>query len=561
MSKVAAIIVASALIIMPMPAYAEEGVATETPVVIVETPAAEPVAETPAETPSAPVEESTPPASAEEVVVEELAKPIEESVVAPEVFVAPLAAPTAVALGDGVRNVSSVTVRENNLMGWTQYNRPYGADVNGRAVVEWTPSGVQSVNAINDSQYTLLYPIGVRLDSIDSLSYNVSGNATYQLRTSGWADGGTGGLVWEAVYNPSTGVYYGYWWRTGSALGVPNGVNASGTPYESRHQVTLQMALAANPDLIVSGYGISHGSYQPGTNVTDSIEIDGLTTFFRPAIADIIMPVATISYDACFYSDKDETSFVSATLTFDNTESNIPVEFVVSAPYEDLSRDVAAAATSTVQVNVSQEGAEFEVTVAGEVFLLTVPPFEGCEPVIPTVSPGEVTFSDTCGAVNDSIKVPGTLDASSTDAYIADNGDSVTTYVSLTEQGNYLVEDVTTVDGVRSGAVFFFPFDSANITEPGEGDAYVVIDGPGGLYAQWDNTFSSVACAVVNPPAKTTPSGGISTGAEGLFSDAASASSQFSLAGLGALSALLLGAAVALGITTRRRKAATSPTA
>ncbi len=183
-----------------------------------------------------------------------------------------------------------------NMSDWT-INNSYNSQ--NLSVYEFTADGITIDNPVNEAKTIILRPVNIPLAEINFLDFDVTGNGiftpTYQLQVTGWEDGAAfATLVWEAVYNDpdGKGVFDGYWWRTGSALGVPNGVN-SATPYESRHKVTLEEILDANPDLVIIAYGISYGSYQPGDALVTSINFDCFETTF--GLEPVTVPAPTVN--------------------------------------------------------------------------------------------------------------------------------------------------------------------------------------------------------------------------------------------------------------------------
>ncbi len=204
----------------------------------------------------------------------------------------------AVFPGDAICEDSEVIVTPYALDGWVVSNN-YNGTFEGSYM--FTPNGLEMVNPQNLSKVFLMKEVNVPLSEIDSLDFDRTGTATYQLAVTGWSDGDPGAtLVWEQVYNDpdNKGVFDGYWWRTGTDLGVPNAANQTAEPYETRHQVDLDEILTANPNLMVVAYGVSYGSYQPGTSVLKSITFDCKTTYFvsEPLACDEVTNAEPITF-------------------------------------------------------------------------------------------------------------------------------------------------------------------------------------------------------------------------------------------------------------------------
>jgi hypothetical protein len=225
-----------------------------------------------------------------------------------------------------------------------------------------------------------------------------------------------------------------------------------------------------------------------------------------PPPPKVIKPVATISSGECYYNAYGDLSFKPVNLTFDNSASSVPVEFVVSTPNGDLSRTVPAGESVTVKAQDTYQAVSYEVTAGGQTFALNIPAFESCAPVgVTTVTPQDVWFHDSCGITDDSTNVPGTLDPTSVDHYTDKDGNaiSVSQYV-VDNVGGYSVFDKVTPAGVHTSRVTFQQFGNATITEPVAGvNTYKLVHDGEVIYAEWDYTFDSTPCpptVIATPP-------------------------------------------------------------
>jgi hypothetical protein len=324
-----------------------------------------------------------------------------------------------------------------------------------------------------------------------------------------FADGGTGtrpGMQVGVDVN-GDGTWDGYlvgepwsygahnWWVNKPGFNVPSqfGYTSGGSWADF---------VAANPKAKVIELGLSMGSGVVGdwtvTNLTA-----GCTSYMFDYVAPVIKPVATISSGACYYNAEQDLSFKPISLTFDNTASNKPVEFVVSAPYGDLSRTVPAGESVTVQgQDGSQDGVGYVVTAGGKTFELNIPAFDSCVPIT-YVTPVNVKFADsTVCNVPGSYSIEGATlnpEGTFTDAktgFLYTEQDS--------EQGTYYIEDATT-DGVRTVTVDFYLAGAVEIAEPGVNDSYKIIRLEGQTYAEWTHTFTKVEVCPTEPPVVIPP--------------------------------------------------------
>jgi hypothetical protein len=164
---------------------------------------------------------------------------------------------------------------------------------------------------------------------------------------------------------------------------------------------------------------------QPGTYQIVLTGEDGSTlvfnhTFGTPKTAadcEVVKVNASIAATgACYYSTDSGYSFEPITMTFDNSGSNIPEDFVVSAPYGDLSRTVPAGETVTVNPQDAwQNGVSYEVTAGGQTFELSIPAFDSCAPTPVVVAPS-ATISQACAATDGGVDFSDKLLAGTSDA-------------------------------------------------------------------------------------------------------------------------------------------------
>jgi hypothetical protein len=288
--------------------------------------------------------------------------------------------------------------------------------------------------------------------------------------------------------------------------------------------VTLTRMQELIPAATLIRAGLGQGRNNAGSLSTVSNFTDPACghTEFPKLPPTVVEPTASISAGECYYNADQDLSFKPISLTFDNTKSNKAVDFTVSAPYGDLSRTVPAGETVTVQAQDGwQNGVGYEVTANGQTFELNIPAFESCKPAVPTVTPENVWFHDSCGVSDDSVNPPGTLDGTPSVTKNPVTGDVVTRSSYTSSQGVYVVVDTTTKAGVRTAEVTFIPTGNATIAEPGASDTYKVVTIDGVKYAQWTYTFDSTPCPT-NPPSNppthpVTPAGngGANTGLNG----------------------------------------------
>ncbi|MET0992332.1 MAG: hypothetical protein ABWX66_08035 [Lacisediminihabitans sp.] len=175
----------------------------------------------------------------------------------------------------------------------------------------------------------------------------------------------------------------------------------------------------------------------------------GVPTYYNTTTDGCIKssPVATIAHESCYWDDSQSGSFEKAAITFDNSASNIPVQYTVKGQ-PSLTRTVAARASETVAVPpVGTAGASFDVTAGGITTTLKVAGFAECPTVITIPTVKVVTATDTCGTTGDTIVLP-TL--TSDDHYTFSTADSrskgigTVTVTAVPNAGYAFAADATT---------------------------------------------------------------------------------------------------------------------
>jgi LPXTG-motif cell wall-anchored protein len=112
-------------------------------------------------------------------------------------------------------------------------------------------------------------------------------------------------------------------------------------------------------------------------------------SFDSSANCTITTPVATMAAGECYWNASQNQSFKTATLTYDNTGSNVPVEFTVTG-YPQYSKTVEAGKTATESLPASWSGGvSYTVVAAGHSFPVTIPAYAQCPPTINVVIAGD----------------------------------------------------------------------------------------------------------------------------------------------------------------------------
>ena len=127
-------------------------------------------------------------------------------------------------------------------------------------------------------------------------------------------------------------------------------------------------------------------------------------TYYQSSTAgcDIVKPVASITGGACYYDQSQNGSFKSVTFTYDNSGSNVPVDFTVQgAGNSGYNRTVPAGQVVQVQAQASWTGGVSYTVIAGgdtaHPFVLDVPPFSGCGSIPVAYEGDPIATPQTCG--------------------------------------------------------------------------------------------------------------------------------------------------------------------
>ncbi len=144
------------------------------------------------------------------------------------------------------------------------------------------------------------------------------------------------------------------------------------------------------PLSLVVGAAVGAGAHEVGVTLTDAAgTVRGMSTLTVPVAAPTIAPAASIEIveDSCWFEPADATSYATATVTLDNSASDVPVEFAVAvADGDDTVIPVAAGAISTTDVEVTSAGAIVRVSAGDWSDELSVPAFD-CAPPPPVCPP------------------------------------------------------------------------------------------------------------------------------------------------------------------------------
>ncbi len=129
-----------------------------------------------------------------------------------------------------------------------------------------------------------------------------------------------------------------------------------------------------------------------------------------------VVPAASVVAGQCYWDAEQGTSSKSVTIRYDNSKSNVPVDFSVTGDlkqnidYSQYNRTVAGGAVVEITPPASSTGGvSYTVLAGGTETRLSVPYYEACPPTIPPLSlpnPPRVTFVDTCGVQGDKVIIP-----------------------------------------------------------------------------------------------------------------------------------------------------------
>jgi hypothetical protein len=141
-----------------------------------------------------------------------------------------------------------------------------------------------------------------------------------------------------------------------AALTVPTRLDGPGNPYEPAFLHDALAGKGPNPTY----------SYDPSTGCTAQA------------------PVASLAAGVCYWDAGQQASFKTATLTFDNSGSTVPVAFAV-AGWSVYDRTVPAGQVVTEPIQASWTGGVgYTVTAAGMSFPVSIPAYASCPPTIQT---------------------------------------------------------------------------------------------------------------------------------------------------------------------------------
>ncbi len=157
------------------------------------------------------------------------------------------------------------------------------------------------------------------------------------------------------------------------------------------------------------------------------------------ANCDVTTPTATLTAGACYWDAGQHASFKTATLTYDNTTSNVPVDFTVTG-YPEYNRTVAAGATTTVSLPASWTGGvSYTVVAGGHSFPVSIPAYPSCPPTTNVTLAGDPLAHDP---------VCSNIDGSIVSGYISVIGVTGVTYtIHNNADGSSTTNDIQVQDG------------------------------------------------------------------------------------------------------------------
>lgn len=98
----------------------------------------------------------------------------------------------------------------------------------------------------------------------------------------------------------------------------------------------------------------------------------------------MIIPKTALVAGACYWDNTQQASFKTATLSFDNSMSNVPVEFTVKG-YPAGTRTVAAHSTTTISLPAaSTGGGSYDVVANGTTTTVRIAAYAECAPTVQT---------------------------------------------------------------------------------------------------------------------------------------------------------------------------------
>jgi hypothetical protein len=220
-----------------------------------------------------------------------------------------------------------------------------------------------------------------------------------------------------------------------TALAVPNVLNGPGTPYEPAFlHATLANKGTQAPDYL--------------SGPTPTYSSDASTN------CAVTAPVATLAAGVCYWDAGQQASFKTATLTFDNSASNVPVAFTV-AGWSIYDRTVPAGQVVTEPIQASWTGGVgYTVTAAGKSFPVSIPAYASCPPTIQTctTTTGQSDASLDCVSltVDPTVHAPlcSAIDDTVTSGYITVTGVTGVTYTIHDDaDGASTTSDVSVLSG------------------------------------------------------------------------------------------------------------------
>ncbi len=163
-------------------------------------------------------------------------------------------------------------------------------------------------------------------------------------------------------------------------LAIPTSLHGPNDPYEP-----------AFLHATLNGKGAAPSNYA-GPNPTYSSDPSAGCT--------VITPVATLIAGACYWDAGQQASFKTATLSYDNTTSNVPVDFTVTG-YPAYTRTVPGGETVTVSIPAAYSGGvSYDVVANGKATTVGIGAYAECPPTVQTCSATTGTVLSTNLAPN-----------------------------------------------------------------------------------------------------------------------------------------------------------------
>ena len=138
-------------------------------------------------------------------------------------------------------------------------------------------------------------------------------------------------------------------------------------------------------------------------------------TYMQSSISCVhVVPAASVVAGQCYWDAEQGTSSKSVTIRYDNSKSNVPVDFSVTGDqkqnikYSQYNRTVAGGAVVEITPPASSTGGvSYTVLAGGTETRLSVPYYEACPPrILSLPDPPRVTFVDACGVQGDKVIIP-----------------------------------------------------------------------------------------------------------------------------------------------------------